>query len=154
MIDAACGRWKLLKKIALLFCGLMVSTVMSACPSHDNTALPSVIGMYFYDAGMQKVDLRGNQNVPVRTQFEVVFSTDMNTDTQHSLFKMTFVDSYGNSSAITVSWVDAKTLSVIPDADLVFNTEYTLTINDAEDTRSNPLNPYANASATFRTSGS
>ncbi len=152
MIRNAGSRRRFLKKFALL-CGgsLMLSAVLTACIEDNYTALPSVIGIYFDDSAMQKVELRGNQNVPVHTQFTFVFSTDMDTGSPWTA--VTFVDSASNPVDKTISWVDSRTLSVTPSADLSFNTDYVLTVEDASDSADNPLNPYASASAAFRTAG-
>ena len=150
MIDAVCSRRQFLKKFAMLSGGaLMLSAVMTACSGKNYTALPSVIGMYFDDAGIQKAELRGNQNVPVHTQFTFVFSTDMRTDSAWT--GITFADSNSNPVDFTRSWVDARTLIVTASANLSFNTDYILTVTDAIDSAGNPLNPYASASAAFRT---
>ncbi len=146
MINDACSRREFLKKFAMLSCGtLMLGATSIGCPGVDVTALPSVIGVYFYDAAMQKVELRGNNNVPVHTRFEFVFSTDMNGAS------ITFVDSNSNPIAFTQAWVDARTLSLTPSADLSLSTDYILTVEYANDSIGNPLNPYASASAAFKT---
>jgi hypothetical protein len=152
MDDVSCSRREFLKKFIILFVGaLMLSATIIACPTNNYSALPSVASIYFYNAGMQKDNLRGHDNVPVHTQFEFVFTADMDTDLSHSRTRISFVDSNNNPVAFTPNWVDARTLSVTPNADLTYNTEYTLTVDDAEDTLGNPLNTYANSSAKFRT---
>jgi hypothetical protein len=152
MIDNTCSIKGFLKKLTMLSTGaLMLSATIIACPGGNHTALPSVIGIYFYDASMQRADLRGISSVPVHTQFEFVFSTDMDTDLSHSRIRISFVDSNNTPVAFTPNWIDARTLSIIPNADLTYNTDYTLTVDDAEDTLGNPLNTYANSSAKFRT---
>lgn len=155
MIDAACSRREFLRKIVLLSSGvLMLSAITTACP-RNYSALPTVVGMYFYDAGMRKVELRGNQAVPVRTVFELAFSADMKMDTApYSSLRVSLMDSHGNSSDYAVSWVNARTLSVTPNADLSLNMDYTLSVDDAEDSNGNPLNTYVSESAMFRTTGS
>jgi hypothetical protein len=155
MIDDACSRREFLKKFALLSGGtLMLSATTIACSSElPRTALPSLIGIYFYDGDMNKVELRGNQTVPVHTQFAFVFSTDMNTDLHLTSYRtrITFVDSNSNPIGFTDGWVNARTLNLTPSADLSFNTDYILTVYKAEDSIGNPLNDYADASAAFRT---
>lgn len=148
MIDDTCSRREFLKKFAMLSGGaLMLGASAIGCGTYS--ALPSVVGIYFYDGGMHKVDLRRNQNVPVHTQFVFVFSTDM--DTAPIRTEITFVDSNSNPIAFTTGWVDSRTLSVTPSADLSLNTDYILTVKDAQDSAGNPLNEFASASAEFRT---
>lgn len=156
MIDDACSRREFLKKFALLSGGtLMLSAASIACTGLPKSALPSLIGIYFYDGDMQRVELRGNQTVPVHTQFAFVFSTDMNTDLHLFSYRtgITFVDSNNNPVRFNEGWVDARTLNLTPSADLSFNTDYILTVYKAEDSIGNPLNDYADASAAFRTTG-
>jgi hypothetical protein len=150
MIDDACSRREFVKKFAMLSGGaLMLSVTAIGCSGTYDEDLSSVIGIYFYDAGMQKVELRGNDNVPVHTQFAFVFSTDMNTDLDFSW--ITLVDSNNNPIVFTEVWDDVRTLRLTPSADLSFNTDYILTVKNAEDSIGNPLNVYASASAAFRT---
>ncbi len=154
MIDDACSRREFLKKFGKLFGGtLMLGATSIACSELPRNALPSLIGIYFYDGDMQRVELRGNQNVPVHTQFVFVFSTDMNTDLHLTSYqtRITFVDSNSNAVGFTDGWADSRTLYLTPSADLSFNTDYIITVYKAEDTEGNPLNDYADASAAFRT---
>ena len=155
MIEDACSRRKFLKKLALLSCGaLMLSAMTIACPSGmPRNALPSLIGVYFYDGDMNLVELRGNQAVPVHTRFIFVFSTDMNTDLHFLSYmtSITFVDSNKNPVDFTLGWGDARTLKLDLSADLSVSTDYILTVTGAEDKLGNPLNDYADASALFRT---
>ncbi len=137
------------KKFVLLTAGALMLSMLAAGCVGNHTALPTVIGIYFSDANMQQVDLRGNQAVPVHTQFTVVYSRDM--EKTWPAPAITFADSQNNAVAFTRSWADARTLIITPDADLALSTEYIIRIHDAEDTDSNPLNPYADQSAEFRT---
>jgi len=148
MTDEACSRREFLKKFARLSGGaLMLSATAIACDPLPNV-LPSIIGIYCYDAAMQKIELRGNNAVPVHTQFEFVFSTDMDITWPADV---AFVDLNGTPVGFTEGWFDARTLILTPFADLSFNTDYLLTVKDADDAHGNPLNDYANASAAFRT---
>jgi Big-like domain-containing protein len=150
MIDDACSRREFLKKLAMLSGGaLMLSATAIGCSSADDAELPSVIGRYFFDADMQKVELRGNDHVPVHTQFVFVFSTDMRTAPIWT--DITFMDSNSNPIVFTSTWDDARTLTLTPSADLSFNTDYILTVKDALSSKGNRLNDYASASAAFRT---
>lgn len=150
MIDDACSRREFLKKFAMLSGGmLMLSATTVACSGTKDTALPSVIGMYFYDGDRKKVELRENHTVPVHTQFVLVFSTDMNTGSYKTA--LTFADSNSAPIDFTKTWEDARTLILTPLADLSLSTDYILTVNDAEDSTGNRLNDYAKASASFRT---
>ncbi len=149
MAHTLCFRRRFPKKIVLLTAGtLMLSMVTVGCVG-NHTALPTVIGIYFTDVNMQRADLRGNQAVPVHTQFTFVFSKDM--EKTWPAPAITFADSQNNAVDFTTSWADVRTLIITPDADLALSTEYIITIHGAEDTDSNPLNPYANQSADFRT---
>lgn len=155
MIEDACSRREFVKKFAMLSCSaLMLSAMTIACPSGlPRNALPSLIGIYFYDGDMNLVELRGNQTVPVHTRFVLVFSTDMNTDLHFGSYRtgITFEDSNSNPVGFTLGWGDARTLKLALNADLSINTDYILTVDRAEDKLGNPLNDYADASATFRT---
>jgi hypothetical protein len=154
MIDDACSRREFLKKFATLSGGaLMLSATSIACSGLPKTALPSLIGIFFYDGDMQRVELRDNQAVPVHTQFDFVFSTDMNTDLHLTSYRtgVTFVDSNNNPIDFSIGWVNVRTLHLTPSADLSFNTNYIFTVYKAEDKIGNPLNEYADASAAFRT---
>jgi hypothetical protein len=154
MIENSYSRREFLK-VALLSGGaLMIGASTVACSSEPpRTALPSLIGIYFLDADMNRIELRGNQNVPVRTQFVFVFSADMNTDLHMTSYRtrVTFVDSNENAVSFSMGWTNARTLSLTPSADLAFNTDYTITVYQAEDSAGNPLNDYADQSAAFRT---
>ncbi len=149
MAHTLCFRRRLRKKFVMLAAGALLLCMLTAGCVGDHTALPTVIGIYFTDANMQHVDLRGNQAVPVHTQFTFVFSRDM--EKARPAPAITFKDSQNNAVGFTISWADARTLIITPDADLALSTEYIITIHGAEDTNTNPLNPYADQSADFRT---
>jgi hypothetical protein len=143
------SRREFLKKFAVLSGGaLMLSATAMACygPMPPQNSLPSVVGMYCYDAGLNKVELQGNQNVLVNTAFEIDFSKNMNTTAQTAI---QFTDSNSVPVDIAQAWDDSRTLRVTPASDLSYDTEYTLSVEDAWDTAGNPLNGSRSA-ATFR----
>jgi len=146
MIDDTCSRRTFLKKFAMIsIFALMLSATTIGCPGANESALPSVIGIYFYDAAMNKVALRGDHHVPVHTRIVFVFSTAMNTA------EVTFLDSNNTAIPFTMVWDDDRTLSLTPSADLSLDTDYIIAVNYAVDTLGNQLNDYANPSAKFRT---
>lgn len=149
MIDRICSKRGFLKRFALLSCLAMTLSAMTiGCPSPYDNALPSVIGIYSIDAAMNRVDLRGDQNVPVHTQIVFVFSGAMNTA------DINFLNSSNIAIPFTMVWDDDRTLTLTPIADLSFDMDYIIGVSHAVDTLGNPLNFYANPSAKFRTVGS
>lgn len=151
MLKDDCSRREFLKKFAMVSGGaLMLSATAMACygPMPRDNALPSVIGMYFIDGQGQKVFLPGNQNVLIHTKFVIDFSTEMNTSAPATIL---FIDSNNNPVAYSKAWDNNQSLSVTPSSDLAYNTGYTLTAEDAEDTRGNKLNSNATATASFKT---
>jgi len=155
MIHTVCFRHEFLRKIGKLWSGIiLLSAILTACPTNDYTSLPTVVGYYFDDANTQKIALRANMNVPVHTQFTFIFSRDMCTDFSHVRPRLTFVDSHGIPVDFSMAWIDVRTLRVTPSSNLLYDTDYSVTINNASDSEDNPLNPYVNQTASFRTVGS
>ncbi len=154
MLNDNCSRREFLIKFAMVSGGaLMLSATSLACygPMPRENALPSVIGMYFIDGQSLKVLLQDNQNVPPHTTFVIDFSTSVNTSAPTTIV---LVDTNNIPVAYDTTWDDSVTLSVDPVSDLSFNSVFTLSIEDAEDTLGNRLNPYASATATFKTASS
>lgn len=165
------SRRDFLRTFAALSAAPLLAGVLSGCGragteqvnqvEHGTVALygPSptgvmVNGMVFLDAQSNQVQLSGNQAVPVHTSFVIQFGGLMNVASIAAA--ITFVDSSNNPVAFAASADQnaqySVNITVTPTADLLPNTNYTLSINDtATDSYGNKLVINANASAPFRT---
>jgi hypothetical protein len=103
-----------------------------------------VSGMYYLDAGSNRVNLHDSTGVPVGARFEVVFSADM---TMISVY-LGFVQN-SNPIAYDINWLDGHTAQIIPKAPLQANTKYTLLVTSGKDNSGKAL--AKTDSATFTT---
>lgn len=107
--------------------------------------------MIFLDAQSNQVTLSGNKSVPVHTSFIIQFSSPMNVTSVAAA--IIFTDANNSPVAFNTSWdqFDAN-VTITPKADLVPDTNYTLSVNDtAADSNGTRLTVDANASAAFTT---
>lgn len=153
MMQDECSRRVFLKKFALLSAGsLMLGATAMACYGVmpiENTPV-TVSGMFFLDAASNPVRLQDSQNVPVHTRFTVEFGVPMNTTAPAAV---AFTDQNNALVPFAITWDNDFTVGVIPSSNLLFNTGYTLRVQDASSRLGGHLVQNGNETAAFRTAG-
>ncbi len=155
MTQAFCSRRAFLKKFAVLSAGtLALGATAMACygpPGAERLTAPEVSGMYYVDAQAGNIPLRNSPSVPVNAKFRVQFSEEMNAGVPPVI---AFTD-YNNVTVDTaLAWENGTMLSVSPTSNLLFSTQYTLQVVDAESARGFKLVSTVYASAAFTTASS
>jgi hypothetical protein len=161
------SRREFLMTFAVLSTAPLLANMLSGCGiggggdgpgpvSYGPAPNPEVIvnGIVFLDAQSNQVNLSGNQTVPVHTSFIIQFSGLINVASVPAA--TTFIDSNNNPVAFTTSSGQSAqysiSVTITPTADLLPNSNYTLSIGDtATDSYGDKLIVDANASAAFKT---
>jgi Big-like domain-containing protein len=150
MMQDDCSRRVFLKKFALLSAGSLVlgATAMACYGAMPAPPEAEVSGMFFLDAASNPVPLQNNQGVPVHTRFTIEFSAQMDTTAPAAV---AFTDHNNAPVLFDNTWDNDFTLGVAPASNLLFNTVYSLRVQDARSRRGTYLIQNGNETATFKT---